>query len=622
MTYSNVLNPTFDSTTAQFPNLAQVAVTRIGIELKQFFRDRAALVWVIFYPTLFFSLFAVINAGNYLVHPDNPAWAVLFATVWLPGFLAVGVFLGSFQTLAVDLVRERENGTLKRLRATPMPPAAFFLGKFGQVLLVVLAQAALILIVGRFLFDAALPIGAVNWWNLVWVMLLGAAAGGAAGIAFSSVFPSTKSAGSIIAGISLVLQFVSGVFLLSPDSPAWVTRLGQAFPLYWMVSGMRRVFLPEQILYRLSPVAPPEFGAIAVALAIWLVLGTVLALLTFRWNSTEQSRLFGLRRSPSPLPANVSITPAMKPKTAVIDTLSGTTRAESVTRAASRSSSSSVVATANTAPGFPPLTGVIATRTVIELRQFFRDRAALIWIFLYPTAFMVLFSLIMNANVVNPYDPEYSFGIARFLLPAFLATGVFLASFQTLASDLVKEREDGTLKRLRSTPMPPLAFFGGKMVAVLITVVAQAALILVVGRAAYGVPLPAGLSGWMNLVWILLLGAAAGSATGIALSSVFRSARSADSIVQGIVLILQFVSGVFMLGAAIPMWIFRIGQVFPLYWIVEGMRRVFVPEWALAAVIPTEPATFGWVALALTAWLVVGLVIALRTFRWKSSDDG
>jgi ABC-2 type transport system permease protein len=203
---------------------------------------------------------------------------------------------------------------------------------------------------------------------------------------------------------------------------------------------------------------------------------------------------------------------------------------------------------------------------------------------------------------------------ARYFLPGMISAGVLLTSFQTLALSVTTERDDGTLKRLRSTPMPPVAYFLGKVGLVAITAVAQLAALLVVARLAFGVPLPEDAGRWWTLLWVFALGAFSGSVLGIAYSSL-ASARSAGAVVTGPLLALQFISGVYIAFDSIPGWLQQVAALFPLKWIAQGMRSVFYPD-ALASQEMAGSWEHGRTALVLALWSVIGLVLCVRTFRW------
>ncbi len=254
-------------------------------------------------------------------------------------------------------------------------------------------------------------------------------------------------------------------------------------------------------------------------------------------------------------------------------------------------------------------------RTGIELRMFFRERGSVVFTFAFPLILLVIFGSAFSGDVT----PGVSF--RQYFVAGMLASGVILSSFQSLAISIAMEREDGTLKRLRGTPMPPAAYFLGKIGLVVVSGLAQAAILLVVGSVGYGLDLPSDPAAWVRFGWIFLLGSAAGTVLGIAYSSVPRSAKSASAVVSPVVIILQFVSGVYFVYSQIPGWMQTIGALFPLKWLAQGMRSVFLPAAAEAAEVGGSwqlPQT----ALVLAGWTVVGLLACLRVFRWARRDAG
>lgn len=118
-----------------------------------------------------------------------------------------------------------------------------------------------------------------------------------------------------------------------------------------------------------------------------------------------------------------------------------------------------------------------------------------------------------------------------------------------------------------------------------------------------------------------MLGTAGGAILGIAYSSVPRSAKSASAVVVGPLLVLQFISGVFFVFADLPSWLQNVASVFPLKWLAQGMRSVFLPD-RFETLEVSASWQHGPTALILSLWLVAGLVICVRTFRWQRRDDG
>lgn len=256
-----------------------------------------------------------------------------------------------------------------------------------------------------------------------------------------------------------------------------------------------------------------------------------------------------------------------------------------------------------------------AARAALELKQFFRERDSVVFSFAFPVIMLFIFGSVFAVEIV----PGVSF--RQYFAAGMLASGVMLSSFQTLAISIAIERDDGTLKRLRGTPMPPAAYFLGKIGLVLVASLAQAAILLLVGATLFGLTLPSSAGLWLRFAWIFGLGTVAGTVMGIAYSSVPRSARSAPAVVTPVLIILQFASGVYFVFTQLPAWMQDLGSVFPLRWLAQGMRSVFLP-----ASFEQQEAGASWMlpqtAAVLVAWTVVGLLLCVRTFRWLRRDAG
>jgi ABC-2 type transport system permease protein len=273
-------------------------------------------------------------------------------------------------------------------------------------------------------------------------------------------------------------------------------------------------------------------------------------------------------------------------------------------------------------PARRALPGVLGTglrRTWIEMVAFLRERDAVIFILAYPLIMMAIFATVFGQQ--DQGNAAGSVPFTQYFLPGMVATGVMLTSFQNLAISISVERDDGTLKRLRATPLPATSYFLGKIGQVLIAVTVQTAALLLLAATAFDVPMPTTASAWWTFAWVFVLGTATGSVLGVAFSSIPRSGKSASAVVTPVVLVLQFISGVFFAFFALPSWMQQIASVFPLKWLAQGMRSVFLPPEAV--VLETGGSwQHGATAAVLVAWLVVGLVVGVRTFRWRRRDDG
>ncbi|WP_329321316.1 ABC transporter permease [Streptomyces sp. NBC_01262] len=281
-----------------------------------------------------------------------------------------------------------------------------------------------------------------------------------------------------------------------------------------------------------------------------------------------------------------------------------------------RNRTSDADADADAAPRLPGAWRLGLIRGALEIKQFFRLREQVIFTFAFPIVFLFLFASIFGDDMANTGSTASQYYVA-----SMIAAGIMSTSFQSLGISIAIERDDKVLRRLRGTPMPPAAYFLGKIWLVLVTGILETAALLAFGTTLYDVQLPSGISGWLTLGWLFVLGITGCALLGIAISSVPKSAKSATSVVVLPFLVLQFISGVYILIDTVPGWMLNIGSLFPLKWLCQGLRGVFLPE-AAAALEPAGSWEYGRIALVLGAWCIGGLLLCLLTFRWKSRSDG
>jgi ABC-2 type transport system permease protein len=255
------------------------------------------------------------------------------------------------------------------------------------------------------------------------------------------------------------------------------------------------------------------------------------------------------------------------------------------------------------------------SRARVELKTFFREREAVVFIFAMPAV-----TLVLAGAIFGRLHAGHGVTVGNLYAAGLIGGGVMATSYQNLGMSIAVERERFTLKRLRGTPMPPAAYFAGKIIQVIVAALAETALLLVIGAAFYHLRLPASPAAWWTFAWVFVLGVAACSLLGIAASSLPRSAaRNAVAVVTLPFLVLQFISGVYVPFFLVPPWLRDVASVFPLEWMCRGMRSVFVPQ--AVTLEPGRSWQHGQTALVLSAWLAAGLILCLTTFRWQGRQD-
>ncbi|MCW2936837.1 MAG: type transporter [Actinomycetia bacterium] len=263
---------------ARLPGVWRTGLARGRVELKSFFRERQSVVFILAMPAIMLILLGAIFGG------EHTAPGVTIGDLYVAGLIGGGVMATSYQNLGMSIAFERERFTLKRLRGTPMPAAAYFAGKIIQVIVAAIAEVAVLLAIGVVFYHLRLPASLAAWWTFAWVFVLGVAACSLLGIAASSVVRSAARNGvAVITLPFVVLQFISGVYVPFFLVPAWLRDIASVFPLEWMCRGMRSVFVPQAVT--LEPGHSWQHGQTALVLGVWVVAGLVLCLTTFRWQN-------------------------------------------------------------------------------------------------------------------------------------------------------------------------------------------------------------------------------------------------------------------------------------------------------------------------------------------------
>ena len=250
-------------------------------------------------------------------------------------------------------------------------------------------------------------------------------------------------------------------------------------------------------------------------------------------------------------------------------------------------------------------------RGQMEIIQFSRQKEAVVFTIFFPVILLAIFGSVFKDTIA----PGVTF--SQYFVAGMIASGLVNSGFQNIAINIPIERDMGAIKRLRGTPLPITSYFIGKAISVFASMVVQVLILLAIGVAFFGLNMPTELSKWLTFTWLLVLGTASSTALGVAFSSVPKNGRGASAIVSPVVIILQFFSGVFFVFTQLPGWMQQVAAIFPLKWLTQGMRSVFLPD-SFAAQEVAKSWEGGRTAIILFVWLLVGLFFAVKTFRWEN----
>jgi ABC-2 type transport system permease protein len=202
---------------------------------------------------------------------------VAFATFFVPGILAYGIITATFANLAASLTLLRDQGVLKRMRGTPLPPWAYMVGRVGSSTLAMLELVAVTLAVGWAAFGTHVRGSTLP--GLALALVAGMVCFTALGIGATTVIPNADAAQPVTTALVLPLTFISGIFFVPERLPAWLNQVAGAFPIKRLADALQFAYDPRTGGAGIA-------GHDLVVLALWTAAGVAL-MRSFRWESNR-----------------------------------------------------------------------------------------------------------------------------------------------------------------------------------------------------------------------------------------------------------------------------------------------------------------------------------------------
>lgn len=240
-----------------------------------------------------------------------------------------------------------------------------------------------------------------------------------------------------------------------------------------------------------------------------------------------------------------------------------------------------------------------------ENKAFWRNPAAAFFTFAFPLMFLVIFNLIFGNNDIGP--PGQKVGASTFYVPSIAAFSVITACYTNNAISVTFLRDEGVLKRVRGTPLPPLAYLVGRMLHSALMAIALFAIVSIAGILFYNVEFPTDQIG--QLIAILMVGAFSFTALGLAVTAIIPNADAAPPVVNATILPLLFISDVFIPLTEAPSWLETVAKTFPIWHYAHAMLASFDPF--------EQPFYDEGNLLVVAAWGVAGVLLAVRFFSWE-----
>ncbi len=234
----------------------------------------------------------------------------------------------------------------------------------------------------------------------------------------------------------------------------------------------------------------------------------------------------------------------------------------------------------------------------LERRMFWRNPSAAFFNFLLPLLFLGGGGAILHGN---QHD-------LNLLVPSIAGMSVMSTTFTALAYNIVFLRERGVLKRIRGTPLPTTSYFGGVAANAVTNTVLQMAIIVLAGRAFFGIGWPVH---WDELIVFVLVGVVCLAALGVAFAHAIPNFESTAAYVNAVFLPVVFISFFVFDTKSAPAFLRTVAEALPLKPLIDGLSGAMVTGSGLSGNLD---------ALAVIGlWGLFGLYFAVRGFSWEQT---
>lgn len=249
---------------------------QIRYQNKIFWRTPIAAFFTLVFPLMFLVLFTAIF-GNEEIEGLGVTTAQFFA----PGLAAFAAVSASYTNLAIGTAIARDNGILKRVRGTPLPPWIYIAGRIGSS--VYLAAVAVVIMMGVAVAFYGVSIYARTLPAVIITFLIGVGCFAALGMLVAALAPNGDATPAITNATLLPIAFISDIFIPTDNPPAWMEFLGNFFPLKHFASPMRDAFDPTLTGSQL------QWDSLGY-MTLWGVVAVLLAARFFKWEPSKGGR--------------------------------------------------------------------------------------------------------------------------------------------------------------------------------------------------------------------------------------------------------------------------------------------------------------------------------------------
>jgi len=240
--------------------------------------------------------------------------------------------------------------------------------------------------------------------------------------------------------------------------------------------------------------------------------------------------------------------------------------------------------------------------TWMEVKLFLREPVGAFFTLAFPLMMLFLFGSIYG-NEPTPMFGGY--GTIDISVPAYTAMIIATSGLMSITITMAAYRENGVLRRLRTTPVSPLVVLAAQVIVVFTMTSLGMVLLIVAGKLVYHIRFDG--NAW-SVLGGFVLSSLSFFGLGFILASVLRTARTAQIVGMVLLYPMLFLSGAGFPRELLPETIKKVSTFLPLTYVVNLLRGLWIGDaWSQHI---TE-------VIVLVVMLVVGVLISAKMFRWE-----
>jgi len=240
--------------------------------------------------------------------------------------------------------------------------------------------------------------------------------------------------------------------------------------------------------------------------------------------------------------------------------------------------------------------------TWMEAKLFLREPVGVFFTLVFPLMYLFLF------GSISGNEPTPQFGGQRMIdasIPGLIAMIIGTTGLMSITMTMATYRENGVLRRLRTTPVSPLVVLVAQVIVVFSMTALGMLLLVIAGKLVYHVRFAGNA---FSMLAGFILSSLSFFGIGFILAGSMPTARTAWIVGMVLLYPMIFLSGAFFAVELLPAAVQKVSAFMPLTYVVNLLGGLWTGQpWG------DHLLDVG----VLVGLLLLGIIISVKTFRWE-----